>query len=269
MLLLLPLVIGALVPSASARPRWTGTARYSVPTTVLDKALDCKDGEGKSEPVLLVHGTYVNRRVNFEWNYWRSLPKAGFDVCWVDIPNGEMNDAQISAEYVARAVEVMALRYSEKIDILGHSQGALLPRWAIKFFPSARFIDDYVGLASPSHGTQLADTVRDATGACHESCWQMARGSTFLEVLNATDETPGPISYTSIYTQFDEVVIPSETSAIEGATNILLQDICPARPIDHLGIVGDGLTFSLVIDALTHPAPQTRADCPLPHAPAV
>jgi triacylglycerol esterase/lipase EstA (alpha/beta hydrolase family) len=47
-----------------------------------------------------------------------------------------LNDIQVSSEYVARAVQLMHRKTGEKVDVLGHSQGGLQPRWAIRFFPS-------------------------------------------------------------------------------------------------------------------------------------
>jgi triacylglycerol lipase len=244
----------ATVALSAAGP-WPGDTPYSVPTPVLDRALACNesmaalDGDGRAEPVLLVHGTGVTREQNWKWNYWSALRGAGFEVCWVQLPDASLNDAQISAEYVARAVEVMHERGGELVDIVGHSQGGLVPRWSIKYFPSARFIDDYVGLASPNHGTITAD----ARERCFESCWQMRTIADFIAALNRGDETPGPISYTSIYTLNDELVRPVETSKLEGGTNILLQDVCPARPTEHALLAVDAVAWELTIDALTHP----------------
>ncbi len=209
-------------------------------------------GDGRAEPVLLVHGTGVTREQNWKWNYWGALHRAGFVVCWVQLPDAALNDAQISAEYVARAVQVMNRRTGELIDIVGHSQGGLVPRWSIKYFPSGIYVDDFVALASPNHGTITADnSTRDRR--CFESCWQMRTVAKFIAALNNGDETPGPISYTSIYTLNDELVKPVETSKLEGGTNILLQDVCPVRPTEHLLIAADAVAWELTIDALTNP----------------
>ena len=250
--------------NAQTAPPWPGTASYSVPLWKLDEALSCHGGKwsltgsGRAQPVLLVHGTGVTREQNWGWNYWRQLPLQGFEVCWVQLPNSALGDIQIASEYVARAVSWMHWRTCEKVDILGHSQGGLENRWAIKWFPSGRFVDDYIALATPNHGTITAG---EAT-PCFRACWQMRLGSKFLRALNYGDETPGPISHTSIYTAFDEVVqpqAPESTSAIAGARNILLQDICPGRPVGHVSIAADYVTWRLVTLALVYwgPAPAT------------
>lgn len=250
----------ALVAGPSAAQAWPGDAPLSVPKAKLDRALACRggmdrlNGNGKKQPVLLVHGTGVTRRQNWGWNYWDVLHQRGFEVCWVQLPGRALGDAQKSSEYVARAVTVIHRRTDEKVDVLGHSQGGLEPRWAIKWFPSARHVADYIGLASPNHGTVVADTAAEGDG-CFPACWQMRRVAEFIGALKHDEETPGPIHYTNVYTDSDQLVQPSGTSELAGGSNIRIQDICPARPVDHVGIVGDYVTFKLVMDALTQPGP--------------
>ena len=242
-----------------------GDAGYSVSLRVLDAALDCRaavDGSGRAEPVLLVHGTGVTRERNWSVGYWPALHDAGFEVCWVQLPDGSFNDIQISAEYVARAVEVMHQASDDDVDIVGHSQGGLTPRWAIKYFPAGRWVDDYVGFATPNHGTGSVSRSTEQRGRCFEACWQMRPNSEFLAALNDGDETPGDVSYTSLYTGIDEVVTPSATARLEGGTNVRLQDICPGRPVEHALMAVDALTWELTIDALTHDGPADPARIP-------
>jgi triacylglycerol lipase len=244
--------------SAPEVPDWPADAEYSVPIETLDAALECSggpdapDGSGRGEPVLLVHGTAVTREQNWGWGYWPALRSAGFEVCWVQLPEQATGDIQLSAEYVARAVEVMAERSGEKVDVIGHSQGGLSPRWAIKYFASGAMVDDYVGFASPNHGSAAADRRLDQGRDCPAACWQMRRESDFIAALNAGDETPGDVSYTNIFTTNDELVIPYTSSRLAGAKNVLIQDTCRGRPIDHFLMAGDAVTWELAIDALTH-----------------
>src|SRR5207247_4955501 len=98
--------------------------------------------------------------------------------------------------------------------------------------------------------------------SCSPSAWQMRHGSLFLAALNSEDETPGSVSYSSIYSQTDELVQPPETAIIDGASNVMIQDLCPLRPVHHVGLNEDAVVFALVMDALDHPGPAdpTRID---------
>ena len=253
--------------------RFPGSARYSVPKAKLDEALSCRRGSRVSfgsaralngrrhhHPVLLVHGTGATRRQNWGWNYWPELRERRFEVCWVALPGESLVDIQISSEYVARAIQRMHRATGEDVDVLGHSQGGLSPRWAIKWFPSGRFVADYIALASPNHGTSVANAAT-APGFSSPAVWQMRRDSNFITALNRDNEGPGDINYTSIYTENDELVQPVGTQDINAdrTTNFLIQDLCPGRPVDHLSIAGDAVAFAVVLDALTHAGPGNVA----------
>ncbi|MBI2169653.1 MAG: lipase [Actinobacteria bacterium] len=252
---------GALALPAAAAADEAGPA-LETPPEQLAAGLDCPDtfDDPAHQPLLLVHGTFTNAWENWSWNWQSVLTAAGWDVCAVTLPNRSLGDMQVQAEYVVAAIREMARRSGgELVDVMGHSQGALHPRWAVKWWPDVRqAVDDVVMLAGPNHGTGLASG--GFPSGCFESCWQMRPGSSYLTALNADDETPGEISYTSIYTLTDELVQPQapvSTSAIDGASNVLIQDLCPGRPVDHAFLMSDHAVHDVVIDALTNPGPAS------------
>lgn len=243
------LVAGVVaVPSASA----SGDPEYSVPLADLRGSVGCTEFVHLDrEPVLLVHGTSTTPEESWSWNYIESLPLQGFDVCWVRLPNRALSDQQESAEYVVYAIRLMhELAGGRKIDVIGHSQGGLLPRWALRWWPGLReIVDDFVPLAAPAHGASGAEMF--CPTSCAPSVQQMKPDSRYLAALN-TDETPGDVSYTSIYSQTDELVQPWTSPPLDGGTNIMIQDVCPGRPVHHFGIVYDAVAYALVEDALTN-----------------
>jgi hypothetical protein len=131
-------------------------------------------------------------------------------------------------------------------------------------------------MSSPEHGS-LAAAGACAAASCAPAVWQQVPGSAFLKALNGGDETPGDVSYTSIYSLTDEVVPelpPPSTSVIEGARNVAIQDLCPGRPVNHVGMLTDPVAHALVLDALGHagPADPSRvaaSTCFLPLAPGL
>jgi triacylglycerol esterase/lipase EstA (alpha/beta hydrolase family) len=225
------------------------------------------------EPVLLVHGTGLNAEESWSWNYGKALPAAGYDVCSVDLPRFAMGDIQTSATYVRYAVEQIADRTHRKVDVITHSQGGMEARWAVRWFPRVRReVDDLVLLASPNHGISAANACA-ASGNCWPAVWQMASGSHFLAALNRGDSTPGRVSYTNVYSETDELVEPSSTVPMIGATNIDIQDVCP-RYVHHAGLLTDSVAWAAVIDALTHRGPADvrrlpRDVCATPLAPGM
>lgn len=265
-------LIAVILICLSFGPDATGSPTYSVDTEIMDAARSCRflrngamvdgpklpDGGGEGEPVLLLHGSDVTREQNWEWGYWQALPRAGVDVCWVALPLAALGDIQSAAEYAARAIELMSAETGELVDVLGHSTGTLIGRWALRYLSASNSVDDYVSLAGPHHGSGLLN-IETADGQAYPAYWQMRIGSRFIDAINRGDETPGDPSYTSLYTLFDTFVFPSGTQELQGAANIRLQDVCPARPVEHLTMALDGLTYLLVMDALTNPGPADAA----------
>ena len=80
-------------------------------------------------------------------------------------------------------------------------------------------------------------------------------GSDFLTELNAGDETPGEVDYTVVQTRNDEVVTPYTSAFLDGATNVLLQDKCPADASEHLTIMVDQNAVQWIKNALGRPGP--------------
>jgi hypothetical protein len=102
----------------------------------------------------------------------------------------------------------------------------------------------------------------------------MRFGSHFLTALNRGDETPGDVDYTSVFSQNDELVQPPSSARLDGAVNVLVQDLCPGRSVHHGGALHDAAVFAVVLDALTHPGPADparvdRAACLRPWMPGV
>ncbi len=251
----------SLTSSASASESGYPGPTLQVAEETLATALSCPDSfSGAHEPVLLVHGTAGTAEA-WSWNYVKVLSSQGYDVCAVTLPDYARADMQVSTEYVVHAIRSMASRANSKVDVVGFSQGPLEPRWAIKWWPDIRqTVDDMVVMAGVSHGFTETEVL------CFQSCvapfWQMKPNSKFLAALNAGDETPGDVSYTSVYSRTDQFVWLTgsgggdpwtESSRLEGAANIATQDICPGRTGEHFQALFDAAYYAIIIDALAHP----------------
>jgi triacylglycerol esterase/lipase EstA (alpha/beta hydrolase family) len=260
-------------PAASAASQsHDGGPALLVPQAALARALMCaapSAGHGVHRPVLLVHGTGLTPAQSWDWNYGAVLPDAGYPTCTVALPQAALGDIQVASEYVVFAVDSMAARWRSPIDVIGHSQGGIEPRWALRWWPGLRpKVDHYIGLASPNHGIVAADVCADS-GNCWPAVWQMAQGSRFLRALNSVTEAPGPTSYTNIYSQTDDLVQPAlvdPTAALADGSNvasIAVQSVCPGRYVNHGGMLVDAVVNALVLDALGHDGPARAARIPL------
>jgi triacylglycerol lipase len=274
--------LGAVVVGAAALAPAPAQSQadppFEVPVDQLAAAFECPAPftHPEHEPVLLVHGTFTNGHENFGWNWELLLPSLGYDYCLIDYPERGLGDMQVSAEYVAYAVQQMHERSGSKVDVLGHSQGGLMPRWAIKWWPSVQAaVDDFVMLAGPQHGVGLAANAEQSPLPLAPVMYQFAPESKFLAALNAGDESPGSVDYSAIYSLTDELVqpvVPVPTAALDwgrtepNVSNVAVQDVCPGRLVDHLSIgTTDRLSMELALDALSHDGPvdPARLDVPV------
>ncbi|AUH68703.1 triacylglycerol lipase [Gordonia sihwensis] len=231
-------------------------------------------------PVILVHGTAGVAQTNWG-TYVPLLVGAGFSVFtltygategarWPISALGGMRRIEDSAAEFGRFAEkVMASTGTDRIDVVGHSQGTLVPAYWAKFLGGEDRIRRYVSLAPLWQGTSTFARARpvaaqlerrlgidpSAVIPCH-ALPQMMQGSTFLRRLNSGGSPyVRGTAYTNISTVHDELVRPYTSGQVEGGpghdvTNIVLQDGCGKDFSDHLGICGSPRAAAMVVNAL-------------------
>jgi triacylglycerol esterase/lipase EstA (alpha/beta hydrolase family) len=183
-----------------------------------------------------------------------------------------MGDIQVAAEYVVYALREMSRFHghkdARKVQIIGYSQGGMVPRWALRFWPDTRnLVDDDIGLDASNHGTITAEPDCVDEG-CAPAVWQQRNTSPFTAALNSYQETFPGISYTEIYSWDDEIVVPNtseegSSSVHNGGgeiTNVAVQEVCPGHLADHLAMGSyDPVGYALALDAITHPGPAQKS----------
>ncbi|TCP41222.1 alpha/beta hydrolase family protein [Tamaricihabitans halophyticus] len=296
---MLTLALSVLIaPAGSASPAAGNDSRefapinrpgpaLSVSAPTLAKSLNCTANtqNSKHNVVLLVHGTTSNPGESFEWNWFRALDRLDRPYCAVTLPNRAMSDAQVSAEYVVHAVRHIHETSGRQVDVLGHSQGGLVPRFAMRFWPDIRpMVDDYVSFGATNHGSFLVNALCPPVLGCAPSLWQQTSDSNFTKATNSGQETFAGISYTNVYTHTDEFVRPAlddtGTSSLHSGdgriTNVAIQDVCPlGLTSEHIAVgTYDPVAYALAMDALDHDGPTRpsrvpRSVCTQPFMPGV
>lgn len=256
----------------------------TVPAAKLRAALSCTSGVAGAarNPILLIPGTDLDPGPNYSWNYERALAALHWPYCAVTLPYHTTGDIQIAGEYVVGAIRAMAKLSGRAVDILGYSQGGMLPRWALRFWPDTRtLVHDVVSLDPSNHGTLDADA--SCQGQCSAADWQQASTAHFIDALNSYAETFAGINYTVIFSRTDEIVVPnfdaSGSSSLHTGSgtiaNIAVQQICPNDTSEHLAMGSyDSVGYALAVDAFAHetvadPAHVPPTVCAQPFQPGV
>ncbi|HVY95945.1 MAG TPA: alpha/beta fold hydrolase [Solirubrobacterales bacterium] len=279
----------ALAASASAQELpviYNGVLGYAhvSPTASPPGANDwsCQPSAAHPRPVVLVHGTFADMS-----DSWQALSPLLHNrgYCVFALNYGSSNgsgavgiygtgDIRRSAAELSDFVDqVLAATGAAKVDLVGHSQGGMMPRYYLKFLGGAAKVGTLVGLAPSNHGTSADGLLTLGSyfpgansffGAC-AACEQQETDSSFLTELNAGGETVPGVSYTVIQSRYDEVVTPYTSAFLSGpqVTNITLQNQCILDAGEHLSMPYDHIADADVLTALDPAHPQHPACTPI------
>jgi triacylglycerol esterase/lipase EstA (alpha/beta hydrolase family) len=287
-------VAAATAASASAAPGYPvsydflagfGAGYFNPQQAPPGANVDCHPSEAHPDPVVLVHGTFENQDDNWQalspllanngycvytFNYGGATPGT---------PIQGTGDIPTSAGQLAAFVDqVLSTTHAAKVDIVGHSQGGMMPRYYLDFLGGTAKVNVLVGLSPSNHGTtlfglltlgaQIPGGTAFIDSGC-TACAQQTTGSPFLQRLNAGGDTRPGVAYTVIETTYDEVVTPYTSAFLTGpdVTDITLQQQCPQDFSDHLTTPYDPNALHDVLNALS-PATASPVSC-VPVAPLV
>ena len=258
---------------------WNGVYGYAhtSPTASPPGANDwsCKPTAAHPRPVVLVHGTFADMS-----NSWQAisplLKNNGY--CVFALNYGDYNGSAAIGVYGVDAIptsaaelnafvdKVLAATGASEVDLVGHSQGGMMPRYYLKYLGGAAEVHALVGLSPSNHGTTLDGLfilsnffpgANQFTGALCPACEQQRAGSAFITTLNSGGETVPGVDYTVIQTRYDQVVTPYTSAFLSGSNvrNIVLQSQCILDLGDHLSMPYDHIVGADVLTALdpAHP----------------
>lgn len=131
---------------------------------------------------------------------------------------------------------------NEKVDLVGFSMGGLVCRYYLQRLGGLDRVERFVSISAPHGGSLLAH------------CWpgkgsrQMRSGSDFLRELNRDRAMLEKISFTSIWTPLDLMVLPARSSCLGVGREVRV--MMPLHPL----MVWHPRCLRLVAEALAQPA---------------
>jgi triacylglycerol esterase/lipase EstA (alpha/beta hydrolase family) len=236
----------------------------------------CKPSAAHPRPVVLVHGTFADMA-----DSWQALSPLLYNhgYCVFALNYGSyagsgsigidgVGDVAASAAELSSFVnQVLTATGASEVDLVGHSQGGMMPRYYLKYLGGAAKVHTLVGLAPSNHGTSLNGILTlvsyfpgasEFVGELCPACEQQTTGSAFLSELNSGGDTVPGVEYTVIQSRYDEVVTPYSSAFLSGAqvNNITLQSQCFLDFGEHLSMPYDHIADADVLTALDPAHPQ-------------
>ena len=267
-------LLGAMASPAAAAP--PGSNDFS-----------CRPTAEHPRPVVLVHG--LGATADGNWGYLSPrLRDAGYcvfaltygvdprTVMWPYAPGGVVAMERSAPELAAFVDRVLTATGASKVDLVGHSEGTVMPRYYLERLGGTAEVFRFVSLTPLWRGTEFGGTaiLRDAAARAGlsqagidlvaqfcGSCPQFVRGSVYLNALNADGEAIPGVEHTNIVTRYDLLVVPYTSGIMrDGGTNIVVQDRCPADLSGHGAVATDPAVARLILNALD-PARAAPVPC--------
>ncbi|MGH3580364.1 MAG: alpha/beta fold hydrolase [Mycobacterium sp.] len=238
-------------------------------------------------PVILIAGTAAN--APFNWSVGAPvLANAGYTVFTFNYGNvtknpiwpvrGTADIRKSAAELAAEVERVKTLTGSDKVILIGHSQGGgLTPEYYLNNLGGAASVAQFIGIAPGHHGADvdglayikniplIGKPILSLVNLLGPAWLQQAIGSPLLDEIYGKGDTRPGVSYTTISTKNDWIVTPYTNQALNGGdpgqvTNIVLQDLYPNFNAGHLGLVFAKPTWDVVLKALSDYAAANPAN---------
>jgi triacylglycerol lipase len=164
-------------------------------------------------PILFVHGwnssssTWNTMVSRFSADGWKAAELNNWSYRY------QQSNATTAAQIASKVDSILKNTGATKVDIISHSMGGLSSRYYLKNLGGTAYVDEWVSLGGPNHGTDTANWCFST------ACREMRIGSSFLQALNSGDETPGAVSYRTWWSPCDVVINPDSSVSLSGATN--------------------------------------------------
>jgi len=190
-------------------------------------------------PVLLVHG--INDTGAIFHKMAPYLTQRGWSVYDLDLvpSNGEVGLDQLAAQVVDYINSTFAL--DQPVDLVGFSMGGIVSRYYVQRLGGINRVQRFITLASPHYGTWTAYRYN-----C-PGCIQMRPNSAFLQDLNQDALVLERVNFTSIWTPFDLMIIPSISSKMPVGRDVQVP------VLGHAWMVSDHWSLDAVEAALRSP----------------
>ncbi|MEH2368243.1 esterase/lipase family protein [Nostoc sp.] len=190
-------------------------------------------------PVLLIHGIDDTEAV-----FHRMAAQLRLEGCSVYSLNLVPNNGDVGLDELAKQVAdyvTATFAPEQRLDLIGFSMGGIVSRYYVQRLGGINRVQRFITISSPHYGTVVA------YGSGRPGCLQMRPDSIFLKDLNSDAVMLGQIDFTSIWTPYDLMIVPANSSQMPVGSQVIV-------PVTlHPWMLTDPRSLAVVTAALAKP----------------
>ncbi|MEH1872425.1 esterase/lipase family protein [Nostoc sp.] len=190
-------------------------------------------------PVLLIHGIDDTEAV-----FHKMAGHLGLQGWSVYSLNLVPNNGDVGLHELAKQVAdyvTATFAPEQRLDLVGFSMGGIVSRYYVQRLGGINRVQRFITISSPHNGTVVA------YGSRRPGCVQMRPDSIFLKDLNSDAVILGQLNFTSIWTPYDLMIVPANSSQMSVGTEVIV-------PVPlHPWMLTDPRSLAVVKAALTEP----------------
>ncbi|MBN3961398.1 triacylglycerol lipase [Nostoc sp. NMS8] len=165
-------------------------------------------------PVLLIHGIDDTEAV-----FHRMAAQLRLQGWSVHSLNLVPNNGDVGLDELAKQVAdyvTATFAPEQRLDLVGFSMGGIVSRYYVQRLGGLNRVQRFITISSPHHGTVVA------YGSWRPGCIQMRPDSIFLKDLNSDAVILGQINFTSIWTPYDLMIVPANSSQMPVGQEVII-----------------------------------------------
>ena len=165
-------------------------------------------------PVLLIHGIDDTRAVFQKMAV--HLVLQGWSVHSLNLVpnNGDVGLDELAKQVADYVTATFAPE--QHLDLVGFSMGGIVSRYYVQRLGGINRVQRFITISSPHNGTVVA------YGSRRPGCVQMRPDSIFLKDLNSDAVMLGQLNFTSIWTPYDLMIVPANSSQMSVGSEIIV-----------------------------------------------
>jgi triacylglycerol lipase len=157
-------------------------------------------------PVILVHGLWDTEHV---FKQLRShLEAQGWEVYSLSLlPSNGSAPLEVLAHQLERYI-AKTFSPDQTLDLVGYSMGGIVSRYYLQRLGGIDRVARFITLSAPHNGTLSAQF------SSLKGCKQMRRNHPFIQDLNQDLHQLEQVQFTSLWTPYDAIILPSTSSIL-------------------------------------------------------